>query len=72
MEGDSQNLLQTWLDTASASWCSAVFYCSFSQTVVFFTKKVLKCMPSVAKVFFKALACILTLFSVFFGPNCSK
>jgi hypothetical protein len=32
------------------------------KLLCFFSKKVVKCMPSVAKVFFKVLACILTLF----------
>jgi hypothetical protein len=39
MAGDSRNLLQTWLDTASTSGCLHVFYCSFAQTVCFFLKK---------------------------------
>jgi hypothetical protein len=66
MAGDSRNLQQTWLDTASNSGCLHVFYCSFAQTVVFSTKKVLKCMPSVAKVFLKRWH-VFNTFSVFWA-----
>jgi IS1 family transposase len=31
MVGDSRNLLQTWLDTASTSGCLHVFYFSLAQ-----------------------------------------
>jgi hypothetical protein len=67
MAWDSRNLLQTWFDTASNSDCLHVFYCSFAQTVLFFTKKLLKCMPSVAQVFLKLWHAFLHFFSVFWA-----